>query len=174
MILKAITAAVTIATAALAMPPAHGAPRSAKIPVITVHAKDFAYESPRTIPAGMTSFRLVNDGKVLHHMSIVKLLQGKTLADYMTAMKAHGPPPAWTSAVGGPNAAEPGKSVEATLDLEAGNYVLLCLAGLAKGRTGIFTANLTPGTYAMTCYVPDGKDGKPHSMHGMATEFVVQ
>ena len=33
---------------------------------------------------------------------------------------------AWLVAVGGPNAAVPGATIEATLDLAAGNYVLVC------------------------------------------------
>lgn len=98
-----------------------------KVPVVTIHAKEFAYEAPKSIAAGLTTFRLVNDGKQLHHLSIVKLDQGKTMKDFEAAMKSDGPPPEWIKAVGGPNAALPGSTVEATLDLSAGNYVFLCL-----------------------------------------------
>src|SRR4029079_15390898 len=41
--------------------------RAANIPVVTVHAKDFSFDAPKTIAAGQTSFRLVNEGKALHH-----------------------------------------------------------------------------------------------------------
>src|SRR5258705_14016118 len=81
--------------------------RAAKVPVVTVHATEFAFDAPKTIAAGMTSFKLVNDGKQLHHLQIMKLEQGKTLADLQAALKA-GPPPAWLGAVGGPHAAPPG------------------------------------------------------------------
>src|SRR5206468_8700958 len=97
--------------------------RAARVPVVTVHAKDFSFDAPKTIPAGMTSFKLVNDGKNLHHLSIMKLEEGRTFADLQAAMKVQGPPPKWIVAVGGPNAAVPGGSVEATLNLEAGSYV---------------------------------------------------
>lgn len=258
--------------------------RAAKIPVVTVHAKDFAFDAPKTIPAGMTSFKLVNDGKNLHHLQILKLEQGKTFADLQAALKNPGQP-AWLVSVGGPNAAVPGSTIEATLNLEPGNYVIACfipspgdptphfakgmiqpltvsaaagvaqagapeveaptpdvhlvlkdygfafskplhagknvihvmnegpqdheavfvklapgkhisdfntwattggmkgpppampvdgMAGLAKGRTGIFTANLTPGTYGLICFAPDAKDGKEHSVHGMTSEFTVK
>lgn len=257
-----------------------------KIPVVTIHAKEFAFTAPATIAPGLTSFRLVNDGKELHHVTILKLNEGKTLKDLEAAMKNPGPPPKWLVAVGGPNAAVPGGSVEATLNLEAGNYVIACfipspgsetphmmkgmiqpltvqagvtqagtaanafaptpnpdihlvmkdygfafskpltagkhvihvmnegpqeheaifiklapgkhvsdfatwattggmkgpppaspvdgMAGMAKARTGIFTANLTPGIYALLCFAPDMKDGKPHSAHGMTSEFVIK
>lgn len=259
--------------------------RAAKIPVVTVHAKEFAFDAPKTIAAGMTSFKLVNDGTMLHHLQIMKLEQGKTFADLQAALKNPGPAPAWLVAVGGPNAAVPGSTIEATLNLEAGNYVIACfipsvgdptphfakgmiqpltvstasgvaqagapevaaptpevhlvlkdygfafskplhagknvihvmnegpqdheavfvklapgkhisdfntwattggmqgpppampidgMGGLAKGRTGIFTANLTPGTYGLICFAPDAKDGKEHSLHGMTSEFIVK
>jgi hypothetical protein len=254
-----------------------------KVPVVTVHASEFAFSSPKSISAGPTAFRLVNDGKMLHHISIMKLEQGKTMKDLADAMKTpDAPPPKWLVAVGGPNAAVPGATIEATLDLAPGNYVLACfipspgdptphamkgmvapltvtalggivqagmtyaptpapdvhlvlkdygftfskpitagkhtihvmnegpqeheaimlklapgkhvadfnkwasdmkgpppampiagLSGMAKGRTGIFTDDFTPGTYAITCFVP-APDKKMHSEHGMSMEFVVK
>ncbi|MDB4884074.1 MAG: hypothetical protein JWL95_2840 [Gemmatimonadetes bacterium] len=254
------------------------------VPVVTVHAKDFSFVAPASIAPGQTTFRLVNDGKQLHHLSIMKLEHGKTYADFQAAMKKPGPPPAWLVSVGGPNAAVPGGSVDATLTLEAGSYVIACfipspgeemphmmkgmvqpltvsatggvvqagaafapapvpeihlvmkdygftfskpltagkhvihvmnegpqdheaifvklapgkhatdftawastgmkgpppampvdgMAGMSKGRAGIFTTNLTPGTYALVCFVPDTKDGKFHAVHGMSSEFEVK
>jgi len=256
-----------------------------KVPVVTVKASDFAFAAPQSIAAGQTTFRLINDGKELHHITILKLGAGKTIKDVQAAMKTPDTPPAWLTAVGGPNAAAPGATIEATLDLAPGNYVLVCfipspgeqmphaakgmmraltvtspsgvtqagatfaptpvpdvhlvlkdygfafskplhagknvihvmnegpqdheavfvklapgkhiadfntwattgemkgpppampvdgMAGLAKGRTGIFTANLTPGTYGLICFAPDAKDGKEHSAHGMTSEFTVK
>jgi uncharacterized cupredoxin-like copper-binding protein len=257
----------------------------AKVAVVTVHARDFAYALPARIAAGQTTFRLVNDGKEIHQLSIVKLAPGKSMADFREAMKTPGPEATWMTDVGGPNAAVPGGAVEATISLDAGNYVVVCsipspgepmphmakgmiapltvvpargpgpasgtvtaapvpdvhlvlkdygfafstpltagrhvihvmnegpqtheavfiklapgkhvadfaawagpggmqgpppampvdgMAGLGKGRTAIFPANLTPGTYALICFVPDAKDMKPHAEHGMTLEFEVQ
>src|SRR5688500_17889974 len=92
---------------------------AAKIPVVTIRAKDFSFVAPASIAAGQTTFRLVNDGKELHHITIIKLAAGKTIADYEAAIKNPGPPPAWATGIGGPNAAGPGGTVEATLTLEA-------------------------------------------------------
>ena len=254
---------------------------SFKHPVVTVHAKEYAFTAPEHIAAGTTTFRLVNDGKEPHQVSILKLAPGKTPADFLAAAKANQPTP-WAVGAGGPNTAGPGETIEATVTLDAGNYLLVCwvpspgapvphlakgmihpltvtaaaasvkavayapdavpdvrvdltdytftfskpltagthtiqvvnhgpqeheavfqklapgktmkdvdawfeggmqgpaplapapgMAALGKGRTGTFTMTLTPGRYAVVCFVPDAKDGKPHEMHGMVQEFSV-
>ena len=35
------------------------------------------------------------------------------------------------------------------------------------------TADFQPGRYALLCFIPDAKDGKPHFVHGMAKEITV-
>ena len=245
--------------------------------VVTVRASEFAFSAPKTVPAGSITFHMVNGGKQLHHVSIIKLLDGKTVADYVAAMKNPGPPPAWSVEVGGPNAAVPGGTSDATVTLEPGQYALVCfvpspgemaphmmkgmisaltvtpnsaasaeptadvnirlsdykfalskpmaagrhvirvtndaaqphevlfvklppgqtaakvaqwvedgqkgappampmggVSPLAKGRSTTLSLDLTPGTYGMICFLPDAKDGKPHSMHGMTTQFEVK
>jgi hypothetical protein len=39
--------------------------------------------------------------------------------------------------------------------------------GLTRGAVNFVTAEFAPGDYALVCYVPDAKDGKPHLAHGM-------
>src|ERR1041385_3566364 len=66
------------------------APKQAGDPtpnVVTFHAKDFGYDGPAEIPAGLTTFKLVNDGPSLHHMNLVRLDSGKTIADFQAATK---------------------------------------------------------------------------------------
>jgi hypothetical protein len=46
-------------------------------------------------------------------------------------------------------------------------------SGLAKGRHQFITATFEPGTYVLLCFVPDVHDAKPHTAHGMATEFTI-
>lgn len=115
--------------------------------VVTIQASEFAFTAPSTLPAGPTTFRLVNKGQQVHHLAIMRLEQGKTLADVEAAMKQPGPPPAWAVMVGGPNAASPGASVEDVVDLK-------------------------PGSYLLACFVP-GPDGVPHVMKGMVQELKV-
>ncbi|MFI5310368.1 MAG: hypothetical protein ACHQQ3_03980 [Gemmatimonadales bacterium] len=98
--------------------------------VVTYHAKDFAYTGPDSISAGMTELRLVNDGMTLHHMQLVRLDSGKTLADLNEALKKPGMPPMWAVFVPGPNAPDPGTQSNATVDLAAGNYAIICLVDI--------------------------------------------
>ncbi len=123
-------------------------PARAAASVVTVHAKDFSYVAPKTVKSGVNTFRLVNDGKEMHHLSIIKLDKGKTMADLAAAMKKPGPLPTWTKNVGGPNPAVPGGTVEATLALDAGNYVMMC-------------------------FIPSPGSAMPHLMKGMMKEFTV-
>ena len=94
--------------------------------VVNVTAKDFAFEAPAKVPAGLVSMQLVNQGGELHHAQVVKLEEGKTIADLGQALKKPGPPPAWVKFVGGPNGVPPGKTSNAAAVLEPGRYAYLC------------------------------------------------
>ena len=115
--------------------------------VVEVGATEFAFTMPDSIPAGPTTFRLTNSGAQIHHLQLVRLEDGKTLAD-MQGMDPNGPPPSWVVEVGGPNAAAPG-------------------GGVSEG-----TLDLAPGNYAALCFVP-GPDGMPHVMKGMMHPLTV-
>jgi hypothetical protein len=125
--IRAVSAAlfVVVAVASPSIRDAVSASKPFKHPVVTVHAKEFAFVAPASIAAGTTTFRLVNDGKEVHQISIIQLAKGKTVAEYVAAVKANKPAP-WAVGAGGPNAAGPGQTIDATVTLEAGNYVLLC------------------------------------------------
>ncbi len=110
--------------------------------VLRVTASDYSFDAPDQISAGLTTIRLINKGPSLHHVELVRLDQGKTLPDFLAALKAGGPPPSWASMIGGPNVPEFGDSSTAIISLD-------------------------PGSYAMICVIP-GADGMPHVMKGMA------
>lgn len=121
--------------------------------VAVVHAKDFAFDAPDSITAGWTTFHLVNDGPNIHHLQLVRLDSGKTAQDLSAAMKNPGPPPRWAVFVGGPNAPDPGSQSDATLNLSAGNYVMLCLVDVpggvphfTKGMVRPFTVTAASGS----------------------------
>ena len=44
---------------------------------------------------------------------------------------------------------------------------------LDRGEVNIVTADFEPGEYALLCFVPDVKDGKPHTEHGMIRQITV-
>lgn len=116
---------------------------------VTITATDFGFQLPAApIVAGLTTMTLVNTGKELHQVTLIRITEGKTLADLMTALQAPGMPPAWAVAWGGPNAATPGGQATATLTLE-------------------------PGPYALVCFIPS-PDGTPHMAKGMVIGLDVQ
>ena len=245
--------------------------------VVTITARDYAFDAPDSIAAGVTTLHLVNRGPDLHHVALIKLAKGKSSADFYAMMKSQkpdAPPPSWISEVAGPNAPAPGKQSNVTLDLAPGQYMLVCfipapdgtphamkgmvhaltvaagkssavmpksdvtmtldefrfgfdrpisagshtirvknvgaqshevelvklapgktaqqmvewvdkrngpppglpmggVVGLRSGAEAQFSADFEPGTYALICFFPDSKDGKPHFVHGMIKEFTV-
>ena len=250
---------------------------AAKPNVVTVTATDYAFDAPASVPAGLTTLRIVNNGKELHHVAMIRVDSGKTMDDVMAAIKAGGPPPAWAHEVPGPNAPAPGMEANTTVVLEPGTYALLCfipspdhtphvmkgmsrmitvtptygakaaklpaadltmtfvdygfnlskpltagtrtirvrntaaqphevelvrlqpgktamdvitwidapngpppgmpiggVVGVAPGTEANFSAKLETGEYALICFVPDAKDGKPHFMHGMTRQITVK
>jgi hypothetical protein len=122
----------------------------------TIHAKDFAFDAPDSIGGGWTTFHLVNDGPNLHHVQIVRLDSSKTAADLDAALKnPSAPPPRWAVFLGGPNAPNPGASSDAMIDMQPGNYVLLCMVDIpgkvphfAKGMVRPLTVTAASGTPA--------------------------
>ena len=240
--------------------------------VVEVTATDFDFAMPDTLPSGVTTFRLVNQGAELHHLVLTRIPDGMTLADF--AKLPEGPPPAGAVMIGGPNPAVPGGNVEATLDLAPGQYTVICVipssdgkphvakgmmrglvvtagnstaalptpdvtmtlsdydfqlstpltagrrvirventaeqphelvfvklnAGktaqdlaewatkmegpppgvpvpgtspMSKGMSNTVVVDVTPGDYALVCFVPDAKDGRPHLAHGMLKQVTV-
>src|SRR5688572_1100051 len=133
---KTETAQTDSAAAPAAAPAAAATPN-----MVTFNARDFAFEGPDSIPAGLTMFHLNASGNDLHHVQLIKLEQGKTYADFEAAIKAGGPPPTWAVPYGGVNPPEPGGMPIATQTME-------------------------PGNYAVVCFV-DGADRIPHIMKGM-------
>jgi plastocyanin len=127
------------------------APQAAGPAVVTITATDYTFGGPDTIPAGLTTFRLINQGKELHHASLVRLGAGKTVAAFQTglqaAMQSHAPPPPWMAFVGGPNA-------------------------VTLGDTGVATQVLEPGSYVFVCWIPT-LEGVPHVLKGMIRPLVV-
>lgn len=115
--------------------------------IVTVTATDFAFDAPAEVPAGLTTFRLVNRGPSLHHIQLIKLEEGKTVDDFLAALQNPGPFPTWATMAGGPNPPEAGDTTIAAMTLE-------------------------PGSYVMTCFVPTA-EGVPHLMKGMVRPLTV-
>jgi hypothetical protein len=100
--------------------------------VLDIIATDFGFEAPASIRAGVTTNRVVHEGREYHHPTLIRLEGDRTSADLAAEMKGDRLP-AWASFVGGPNGAPPGGSSEATLALKPGNYVVICVIPSADG-----------------------------------------
>ncbi len=97
--------------------------------VYTITAKDYSYDAPDTMTAGMVTLRLVNQGPELHHVQLVRIDDGHTFAELaagLKAMKPGSPPPPWVHDVAGPNTPVPGGESSITEELAAGNYAIIC------------------------------------------------
>jgi hypothetical protein len=103
-------------------------PAAATPNMVSFTAKEFSFEGPDTIPAGLTMIHLTAAGQQLHHFQLIKLEEGKTFADFQAAAKdmAKGPPPAWVVPYGGVNPPAPGSTTTAMQVLEPGNYAVVC------------------------------------------------
>jgi uncharacterized cupredoxin-like copper-binding protein len=116
----------------------------------TYIATEFAFEGPDSLPAGDVTMTMDNQGKQMHELVLGELLEGKTMDD-VHALLMKGPPknpPKWFRNVSG--------------------------TGAKPGETGTLEAELTPGTYAMLCFVPDKASKKPHVVLGMMKEVTVE
>lgn len=99
-------------------------PPGARIVPVVTH--DFTFTLPDSLPAGLTTFRLRNEGRQPHHLMLYRLEPGKRLGDVLAALKAGGAHPAWMHAVGGPNAVPHGGESVGTVQLTPGSYVVFC------------------------------------------------
>lgn len=97
----------------------------ARVPVVTITAREFAFDAPDSIPAGPTTIRLVSRGRQEHVLQFVRLSGAHTSADYLRASGAHEATP-WAMSVGGVGTVPAGGTAAVTIDLKPGRYVLLC------------------------------------------------
>src|SRR5574341_331680 len=132
----------------VAAPPAGAAARAEPTADVIVTLADYTFTLSTPLTAGTHTIRVENAGPQLHEILLIRLSPGKKVADFLlweqTGMK--GEPPA--RPVGG-------------------------FVGPDVGGHGFFTVTLTPGAYALVCFVPDATDGKPHVAHGMVREVTV-
>jgi uncharacterized cupredoxin-like copper-binding protein len=114
--------------------------------VVTIVATDYAFTAPDTIPAGLTAFKMLNQGRELHQAVVVGAAD-KSWEELQAAMTAPGPFAPWLKFPGGPGV-------------------------VAGGDSSNATATLAPGNYFIACFIA-GPDGVMHVMKGMVRRLVV-
>ena len=117
-------------------------------PVIDIMASDYAFDAPDTLPAGLVTVRLMNHGQEPHHAQLLRLNDGVSFEDFAAALQAEGDGALrLVTLTGGPGALSTLKTTEVTLDL-------------------------TPGSYALACFI-SSPDGVPHLAKGMLKPLTV-
>jgi hypothetical protein len=114
---------------------------------VTMALHDYSFTLSRPLTAGKHLIEVRNNGQQPHEIELVRLAPGKTAQEVL----------AW---IHQPEGAPPG--------LPLGG-----VAPLGRGGVNWFEVDLEPGRYALICFLPDSKDGKPHFMHGMVQEIEV-
>jgi uncharacterized cupredoxin-like copper-binding protein len=120
---------------------------------VTIIGRDYAFDMPSTIPAGLVHLTFLNQGKEEHEAQLFQLKPGVTEAQLLKTLQDQGPqsgpppgpPPATTA--GGANSIGPGQRQEVYLTLQ-------------------------PGTYEVVCF-DSGADNVPHIAKGMYKSFTV-
>jgi hypothetical protein len=124
------------------------APVAAPGNTVAVTGTDFAFQAPDTIAAGLTTIRFANTGEEPHHLVLLRIDSGKTMADLQAALtNPAAPPPPWVG-------------------------VPMGVAVIAPGDSGNATAVLTPGPHVMVCFITS-PDGQLHVAKGMVRPLTV-
>jgi hypothetical protein len=114
--------------------------------VVTITAAEYSFVSPDTLPAGLTTFKLMNTGKE-PHQAVIFGASGHSFEEMEAAIKMEGPIPPWLLFPAGP-------------------------AIVVGGDSSNATAQVAPGNYLIVCFIPS-PDGQPHVAKGMVRRLVV-
>lgn len=113
--------------ALLACGPANAADRAMAPPhELHVTTADFHFRAARSVPAGLTRITLHNAGPQPHHVQLVKLDPGHTVAEFVERIRARQFLVPWATYVGGPESPPSNGTAQATLMLTAGEYAMVC------------------------------------------------
>lgn len=115
---------------------------------LTLTLTNYAFTFSTPLTAGQHAIRVVNNATQPHEAVIFRLQAGKSGEDIAKWVSSgmQGPPP------GSPVAG---------------------ISPMAAAKENTLLLNLSPGDYALLCFAPDAKDGKPHAAHGMIYNFKV-
>ena len=181
---------------------AQPAPTTAPAPqgsaLVTIDMVDHAFQVSGPLTAGGT-IRLNNKGAEFHMVGMGKLKPGKTMADLQRALSEAGPPgggapsttvqspgQSTTSTTRAATTTSTTRGSGATTTTAGGGQAqqdptaeILDEVGLPGAYMGpnesaeVTVPNLTPGTYALLCFIPTEGEGAPHFAKGMVNQLEV-
>jgi hypothetical protein len=116
---------------------------------VKVTMRDFSFDTPDTLAAGLLTYQVTNRGKEAHEMVFLRLAARKTWKDVMAFLQT-------------PQAATlPGSIVGG-------------MSALGPGQTAWLSMDLVPGTYVILCFLPDPSSGLLHVQLGMICSITVK
>lgn len=115
----------------------------------TIMLDDYSFKLGQPLRAGHQVIRVRNYAAQAHEVVLVKLMPGKTMDDVLAWIEAgqEGPPPGLP--IGG-------------------------MQALSQSLAGNFEVDLEPGDYGLICVIPDVGDMRPHFVHGMIDQVTVE
>ncbi len=114
---------------------------------VSITMTDYDWTVTPMLSAGKHVIRIENAAAQPHETFFIRLGPGKTMDDLTK----------WIATETGP---PPGEPMGGTSGMDTGSVVYV-------------SVDFAPGQYAMVCFIPDAKDGKPHHAHGMIKAFTV-
>lgn len=114
---------------------------------VTIVMDDYSFQVTGKLGAGEQTIRVETATEQPHEFILAKLAPGATAEEFAHALESSEGPP-------------PGK-------------LLGGVTALSRGEINYLTVDLEPGEYALVCPIADAGDGRPHFMHGMTHQFTV-
>jgi uncharacterized cupredoxin-like copper-binding protein len=136
-----------------------GTPAELPPPDSTITLADFSFPDT-AIAAGEQTIQVVNSGAQNHEVTVVKLEEGFTVDQLRGMFTEEQPTP-----VEGETPEDQGPPPFGS----AGGY-----GAIAPGDDGYMILDLEPGNYALLCFFPDPATGAPHAALGMVGSLTVQ
>jgi hypothetical protein len=104
---------------------------------IAESGKTAKYSVPSSAKGGLATLRFTNNGKAPHSAQLVRIVGNHTPQEALKVIGSQSSKtPAWLRAEGGLGAVPPGSTQTATLDLEAGRYMVLDPPNGPSGPSG--------------------------------------
>jgi hypothetical protein len=110
---------------------------------------DYEFVVVQSLKKGRHTFYVINRRSQTHQASLVRLNPGASAQDVLAAFDSDAPLPLPGKLIGG-------------------------ISGLEPGGDGTFTAEFTPGSYAIMCMFSNPLAGSSHAAKGMVMNFTIE
>ncbi len=120
---------------------------TAEVSTIAVKGDEYSFNAPKTVPSGKVAFKFENVGEEKHEM-VVFMIKDDSKVNELLAM--------------------PQKQAQKHVAIIGGTG-----AGPGEAAKKPVQRNLSPGRYAMVCFLP-APDKTPHFVKGMVQGFAVE